>query len=354
MADKQTHEMISAYAAGCLDVDNFINFKEFLTGDGDLPHSELGELQNVMALLSISQDLEQPPAALKTGVAKKLISLKGEIKAKIKAERDTIDRDFTDMKKTVYARPETKFEPPAEPEEKTEVPPVEEKPIKEKAEKKPEKTEPQTQSKQEKSKPRDEKRKAAYYTEDVETKSKTAARSRFGFFASIAALILISFSVYYSYSTFADTKKEISDINLLLKETQAEAAEAKNFMDEQKKLLNFFSYNDVAVVNFENSDPFGNYSGKLFISFDKTLGLLMINNLPELVPGEMYQLWLVSRGRSYPVISFIPQKHTNYINISELPAISKAEIDMFKITTEKKPNPDMPEGKTILSGGFSK
>jgi len=348
MADKQTQEMTSAYAAGCLDVDNFINFKEYLKSEGDLPHSELGELQNVMALLSISGDMEQPPAELKTSVAKKLISLKSEIKAKIKAERNTVDSDFSDKKKT-FNKAEEK---PDIAEKKNSVSSNEHNPKAETRKKTKEKisaSEPTTQTKTETKKLQE-----IFYAEDVETKSKTASRSRLGFFIAIAAVILILFSFYYSYNRFSDTKKELKKMNLLLKETKAEVAEAKHFIYEHKKLLNFFSYNNVAVVNFKNRNQIGNYSGKLFISFDKTFGLLMVNNLPELISGEMYQLWLVSRGRSYPVISFIPQKHTNYINISELPSVNKTDIDMFRVTVEKKPNPDIPEGETLLIGQFAR
>lgn len=351
MADEQIKEMISAYAAGCLDVDNFINFKEYLTGDGDLPHYELGELQNVMALLSISMDLEQPPAALKSNVAKKLISLKGEIKAKLKAEKNTIDQEMTGFEKAAITQfKETKDDYPVEQEVK--------KPLKQE---KPEKTSlpledrEKNKSVDSKTEPQKEKtEKNQYYMEDVELKTKTARRSKLGFLISVISVILIISLAYYTYDNTIKTKEQIDQINLALKETKAEAEEAKNFIDEHKKLLNFFTYKDIAVVNFEKQSKFTGASAKLFISFERTLGLLMITNLPELIQGEMYQLWLVSRGRSYPVISFIPKKTTNYINISELPGIKRSDIDMFRITTEKKPNPDLPGGNVVLIGGFAK
>lgn len=372
MADQQINEMVSAYAAGCLDVDNFINFKEYLSTDGELPRSELGELQNVMALLSLTIELEQPPVALKASVAKKLISLKSEIKAKLKAEKETVGTDLTQSKSdnriTSIKNDKPKLDvikdletdemiKQSKDDSASDKTPSQEiitkkdlsKNLDLKSDKKSSKFSDLDQSKIS-----SEEKKVKYYAEDVESKNKTAKQSRVGYLVSITSIMLIIICAFFIYNNNNNTKQQISEINLVLKETQAKASEAENFIKEHKKLLEFFSYNNIAIVNFDKPDSFSNASGKLFISFDKTLGLLMINNLPELISGEMYQLWLVSRGRSYPVISFIPKKNFNYIHISELPFIKKSEIDLFRITSEKKPNPDLPEGETILVGGFLK
>ena len=339
MADQEIHEMISAYAAGCLDVDNFINFKEYLTSDGKLPYSELGELQNVIALLSVVGEIEQPPASLKAGVAKKLISLQDEIKAKLKAEKSAVPKEKSDKTKSFTETRITKesdFEIPEE---------TPEKPVKEIKKEKIESVDSVFEKEEEKK---------VFYTEDVESKNKTKQQSKLGFYFSTTALVLIviSFYIIFSNQSTLDTRLEI--LNMNIKEAQAKSSEAESFIKEHKKLLEFFTYNNVSIANFDRPDDYSTATGKFFISFDKTLGLLMVNNLPELLPGEMYQLWLVSRGRSYPVISFIPSKNFSYIHVSELPRISKSEIDLFRITSEKKPNPDLPEGKTVLVGGFLK
>lgn len=355
MADQQIREMISAYAAGCLDVDNFINFKEYLISDGDLPYGELGELQNVIALLALTQDLEQPPVALKASVAKKLISLKGEIKEKLKAEKSQIlDKEPSLDKNTKYSvvdefdkNKQTNFDDKINKTDKAEdVNKFSTKidTVKTAASDK-QMLEPEAELKT--SSPK-------YYTEDVVTKNRILQHSKFGFYGSICAMILLLISFYFIYSNNKELRQELSNLNIVLKENQARLSETQNFINDNKKLIDFFAYNNISTINFENPSSFSNSSGKLFISFEKASALLMINNLPEALPGEMYQLWLVSRGRSYPIISFIPNKSTNYLQISELPKISKSEIDLFRITSEKKPNPDLPEGKTILFGGIQK
>src|ERR1035437_366337 len=87
MADKAIHEMISAFAAGCMDKANFVQFKDYINEGGELPDRELGELQNIISMIPVILDLEIPDPAIKDMVAKKLIGMKDEIKTKIIAEK---------------------------------------------------------------------------------------------------------------------------------------------------------------------------------------------------------------------------------------------------------------------------
>jgi len=53
MADKAIHEMISAFAAGCMDKANFVQFKDYINEGGELPDRELGELQNIISMIPV-------------------------------------------------------------------------------------------------------------------------------------------------------------------------------------------------------------------------------------------------------------------------------------------------------------
>jgi len=81
MTNNPIHEMIAAFAAGCMDNENFIQFKDYFKEGGELPKGELGELQNIVSMIPIILDLETPDPALKDKVAKRLIELKDEIKS---------------------------------------------------------------------------------------------------------------------------------------------------------------------------------------------------------------------------------------------------------------------------------
>lgn len=87
MADKAIYEMISAFASGCMDSENYKYFRNYLLSDGEMPKGELGELQNVISLVPSILETETPNPELKEKVAKKLISLQDEIKLKIKEKK---------------------------------------------------------------------------------------------------------------------------------------------------------------------------------------------------------------------------------------------------------------------------
>ncbi|NLT50437.1 MAG: hypothetical protein GXX85_05920 [Ignavibacteria bacterium] len=71
MADREIHEMISSFAAGCMDRENFINFKSYMLKGNDLPYRELGELQNTIALLPVILEKELPSEEIKNKILSK-------------------------------------------------------------------------------------------------------------------------------------------------------------------------------------------------------------------------------------------------------------------------------------------
>ena len=82
MADKAIDQMISAFATGCLDRDNFIQFKKYIQKGGEVPRGEIGEQQNVMALIPTILEIEQPDEIIKEQVAKKIIEIQEKIKTR--------------------------------------------------------------------------------------------------------------------------------------------------------------------------------------------------------------------------------------------------------------------------------
>ncbi|MDH7605806.1 MAG: hypothetical protein QHH13_12965, partial [Melioribacter sp.] len=87
MSDDAIHEMMAAFAIGCMDRKNFIQFKDYVDAGGELPEGALGELQNIVSLIPIILEIEQPKESLKDEVAKRLIGLQDEIKTRIREEK---------------------------------------------------------------------------------------------------------------------------------------------------------------------------------------------------------------------------------------------------------------------------
>lgn len=89
MSDQEKYNSyIHAYALGCLDKDEFIELTEYLEGSSDFNWVELGEFQNLAALLPSFLQTEDPAASVKNKVAQRLYRLKEEKKlAQVQQQR---------------------------------------------------------------------------------------------------------------------------------------------------------------------------------------------------------------------------------------------------------------------------
>lgn len=73
---------IHAYALGCAAKDDLDKINDLVLSGGDFPASELGEFQNLAALLPSILNLETPAPEVKDKVARKLYRIQEEIKKK--------------------------------------------------------------------------------------------------------------------------------------------------------------------------------------------------------------------------------------------------------------------------------
>ncbi len=83
MSEYQPNDYASflyAMAVGCLDKEDYIQLIEYLENGGDFPFQELGEYQNLAALLPSFLNIESPPPELKDKVARRLYRLRDEKK----------------------------------------------------------------------------------------------------------------------------------------------------------------------------------------------------------------------------------------------------------------------------------
>ncbi|MFH1198121.1 MAG: anti-sigma factor [bacterium] len=119
MAEREIFEMLCAFAAGAMDRKNYVQFKEYVSSGKELPYNDMGELQNIMALIPVILEIEEPKARLKDEVAKKLLSHQKEIKEKLTKEkrktRVTEESEHTPQAK--LTKPEIFNVPIPEPEE---------------------------------------------------------------------------------------------------------------------------------------------------------------------------------------------------------------------------------------------
>ncbi len=86
---QEAAELIYAGVLGCLDRADQTKLNEYIKSGGELPPN-LGEFQNIAALLPVILQAESPDPQLKDKVARKLYRIKDEIRAKAAAEKSDV------------------------------------------------------------------------------------------------------------------------------------------------------------------------------------------------------------------------------------------------------------------------
>ena len=339
--DNQIKEMISAFAAGCMDQENFIQFKEYLLKGGDLPRRELGELQNTVALIPIILQQEKPQAEIKKKVAKRLIDLQDEIKEKIKAQK--IKETLAKEEAARTAEEEVHFD---------EVTPI----LTTK-----EITESIRQSKKQKTKLPNTinrsgqassaiKRKAEY----TETGGKSSKLTTSFLIAAILFLFAAAGIYLFLGHEVKNLNKRIASLNKEMNKLKKELLANKKEVSDYKQLLKFLMNGKMAVIELTGGKNYPKARGRLYFSYETGDGALILENPPKVKEDEAYQLWLVTQGKSISLDVLPPNNIRKYYFVFNIPRLPQSKIQLFRITNEPKAGSVIPLGNTLLFGTFTK
>lgn len=364
MANDPIKEMIAAFAVGCMDKDNFIQFKDYFESGGELPRAELGDLQNIVSMIPVILDLEQPDPSIKDNIAKKLISLKDEIKTRIIEEKkkstQTIGSKLT-SKETI-----TKFGKTF-PREAAET---------DKSETRQTlsflKTKPSTKFMQEEftSKRTDTGGKRGETVVDsvlpeklqnlfppqqqpveAQPQPEKSTGGLAGWLAVILSLLLFTMVGYYTYVSIEEVNNKIGEMERSITSIKSDLVTANNFVNNYISIIEFFNYKDVVVVNLLSSDINNKASAKIFLSFDQKEGLIQFKNAKILQPNQGYQVWVVSKNQSYSLGVYSPNSN-EYLRLSSFPFLPKEQIDKIRITIESNTGSPTPSVESYLEGSF--
>ncbi len=352
MADNQLREMISAFASGCMDRENFIQFKEYLNSGGSLPKKELGELQNTMALVPIILELEKPDPELKRRVAKKLLSLQDEIKEKIKQKKARLaeekakgnlsaseaDIDFPDFEATFTTR---EIETLKTLDQKSSADKI--------------KTEEQRRTVSEADKRDYKKTKTAVKrTAEKVSEPKSSKMALFGWITAAVLFILIIITYFSLSSGTKELEEKLKSQEKQLGLLKKELALNKQIVSEYKELIQFLKNKNNYIVELTGGRQYPSAMGRLIISYNSGEGVLILENPPALEENFSYQLWLVTKGKSISLGTLSKEKDKLYYYIYNIPKLSLNEIDLFRITNEPKEGSIIPLGNTLLYGSVPK
>ena len=354
MAENQIMEIISAFAAGCLDRENYIQFKEYYDAGGKLPLKELGELQNTIALVPIILEIEKPRPEIKAEVAKKLIALQDEIKEKIKEQKRKA-LEAQKMERTAVPpspeMPEAHFDQLTPTLDTREI--FEARKTEEREKRKPKtKDAPPKKKTETRPKPEAEKSEPVFHKKEESVPKQSFMKRNLGWI--FAALFLIAAGlIYFLLSGKIENQTEALQLKeKQIKQLQKDLALNKKMVTDYKTLLKFLGEREISVVELQGGKDYPKSSGRLYISFRSGDAVLLLNNPPQIKEDEAYQLWLITEGKSLPVEILPKENDKEYYYIMNVPTLPKKDIQLFRITNEPKEGSVMPLGKTLLYGSF--
>ncbi len=361
MPNNPIHEMIAAFAAGCMDKENFVQFRDYILEGGELPPGELGELQNIVAMIPVILELETPDPSLKDKVAKKLIGMKDEIKTKIREERkktfgtratkstafsealheDTAD-SFTGIKnKTASHYPDT-FHSTA----KHEIPKEVTKNI----------TAAMKRTDQLNNQPQSLFAPKTQATDLQEIKPPVpdkGSSSFVGWIALLLTIILFGIVGYFTYSSVTALNKKVDELETKLISLRSELAASTAFVNKYVSLIEFFNYKDVTIVNLSSTDPNEKATARVYLAFNEKEGIIEFKDIKALQPNQGYQLWLVGRSQSYSMGVYVPNGN-EYMRITAFPFIPQEQIQSLKVTIESNTGSPTPSVQSYLEGPFGR
>lgn len=358
MASNAIHEMISAYASGCMDKKNLKTFREYVEQGGDMPVGELGELQNVVSLLPVILELEKPSPTLKDKVAKRLISLQEEIKEKIKTTKQSTrstartvinsDEPENESEELNITSPtkSTSFEtiPPPHTTRSTHA-----------------QTGQQTRGTEfyKSAQPVNPPQPTKSYDlpprslKDLESDEFASSGSiKYLWIGVVFVFLLLVAGLILVYSSTENFGPKITALEQRINSLQEEVISTREFVNRYDELIEFMTYQDIQVIPLSPVDESTSGSGKLMISFLHREALLQMREMPTLGTNQAFQVWLISNGRSYSLGSFVPSGTQKYIPISDIPYLPKNQIDLVRVTIEPLTGSELPQGPAVLFGSI--
>jgi len=373
MADKAIHEMISAFAAGCMDKANFVQFKDYIKEGGELPDRELGELQNIISMIPVILDLETPDPVIKDMVAKKLIGMKDEIKTKIIAEKTRATfqtrpgtfiqekstlKDgqhpvvppkhktltfssktpgsgnstfvFNENKSNTFTKAKTTWIDPPQiiPQEKKKVVQA---PILS-----------------------DEPESLITSNANKEVQESQEKNSSFmtGWIAILLSLLLFTILGYYVFTSIESHNRKIDELKDDVTKLRSDLSKANNFIGNNSSLIEFMNYKDIQQVDLKALNANEKATARLLLSFSEKEGLIQFKDAKPLPPNQAYQVWVNCKGQAYSIGTFQPNG-SEYLKITAFPFVPKEQIESFRVTISPGTGVQTPPVTSYLIGSFS-
>ncbi|MCL5030417.1 MAG: anti-sigma factor [Bacteroidetes bacterium] len=405
--DAEYNDLLHAYALGCLDKEDLLNLQEYLGEGGELSWTDLGEFQNLAALLPSILNMESPSMELKDKVARKLYRIRTERRTKQAFDKPKTEEISPDQKTSGPAEKDEKLsnvfrrtkslledenESSAEEPEPLEgfiqsesqhnVENFEEVSTKEKiSELKRPPHETQIQGREVQGfikKVSEEKEKVVskeetgftdtekYDKEEHSSKqqkeisltekkhyqlhgiqeTKKEKKKVGGFILTILLFLLVAAGIVFVYlKVTSEVTVYKSGIDKLNQQIKDLSAQ----VSDNKEIQKILQSKNVKIINLNGTEINKNGFGKLIISFENSKGFLQLSDMPALTSDNAYQLWVIINGKyaSLGVIKSI--NDFDYFPFT-IPELTNKGATKFLLSEEPAAGSLKPSTKIYLTG----
>ncbi len=393
-------DLLFAYTLGCLDKEDLLKFEDFLKNSDDVPEQQLGEYQNLTALLPTILNIETPSAKAKDKVARKLYRIKDEKReqsTKTESNPEITEPGIAEEKQKTSNQPSddinevlpegttreqnfSRFAPETEeifPEEN-----MAEEDIPDTLESDFYRPSQETQIRnRDFNSPADENEfvvdlgeenfheedatsdsvhetemntgnnfsetpKHAYTTANDDEKVEVKKKSYFGLIGAFLLFFLIVIGIIFAYlkisSDVKDYKNQVTKLNEEIKNLSAQYS-------GNKELQNILLSQDVKIINLDGTSINPSGFGKIIVSADNGRGFLQFSQMPTLDDNKVYQLWMNFGGSNYSLGVYNPAGKSESYTFNS-PKLSKEYDTTFIVTEEPAGGSKNPGRKVFLTG----
>lgn len=338
--DNTVKEIISAFAIGCLDRDNFDSVAQYFKV-GKLPDlGELGNLQNVIALLPTSLKKEIPTTDLKIELIAKIDEIYKSLPPEELENADKIIEKLENLD-NIPQKAEIKT---------TQYPEVAE----------------QIKKNEEDIKPAVNQAVPQYnplFEQDnlpkVENSYSQKAPSFFNFFSSktttivgIAAVLVSIITLIIMVLLLGSADNKIANLENKLTEVEMLSEQSNSFVKNYQKFIDFINSGDVKTISITDTNGF--ITSKLFIAKSNNTILIQTINFPKINSNEIFNIWAVKNGNSVFITSFKPNRGEKFTEIDLKSNDEILNADIIKITLDKKDKDPSTEARAVFYGSFTK
>ncbi len=393
-AKEQYYDLLHAYALGCLDQKELNILNEFLDTGEEYFWEELGEYQNLTALLPSILNIETPGAELKDKVARSLYKIRNErrtrpvlekpIKITI-AEQKEVPVLSEERLSSFFSRTRIQMKEEEAEQYGTQTP---NKSIHEVSSKQDQvkdfelvttkeklpKLEEKLWEDINKSKLQDEMKGDSFATDQLEIDTggfngknvttapemkekksyqlhgvpeKEESKKSYGgiIFSFILFLIVAAGLVYFYTKISSDVNTYKSGIDKL--DNQIKDLSSK--LADNQEIQNILRSKNARLINLSGTDISKESFGKLIINLETSKGYIHLNNMPQLQANEGYQLWVIINNK-FVSLGVINPADKKYFYPFDLPALTNQGKTVFMVSEEPLTGSAKPSKNIYLTG----